>query len=518
MHAMSASETLAGPAAHRRFDVMVGGAFVVLTLYSVGVAVLPGMRAIVYAPALDLAINAGATVVAGVVAALAWSRYREAGQIASLYQCAAFLVLSMTNLVVVALVVAGVDGQFGFALDAPREAPAWVWTIARLAAAALLLLGASAAFRTPPARHPHPRLLVAIPALLLAGAILSIPALGRADTEGSVRIEPGFSIQPLPVPLPSLSVSLVIAQFVVAALFLIAAALNLRLYRRDRASADGYLAIGLVVAAFSQLHSAAFPVVYTGIVTTADTLRVLFYLILLMAVEAGMRADLGSLRRANADLGRLRDAEVARAGMDERARLAREVHDGLAQDLWFAKLKQARQSQVPGLPAEAQELGREVGQAIDSALSEARQAVMAMRADRDDEEPFADVLARYVDDFADRFGLTAEFVPTGPMLPLPARTKAELLRIAQEALNNVRKHADATVVRVEAGGLDGRFVLRIVDNGRGFDPARVPEGRVGLHSMRERAELVGATMGVASAPSDGTRIEVTVPTNAEETA
>jgi signal transduction histidine kinase len=500
----------------RRFDLLVGVSIGVMTLYSLAVAVVPGMQIAVYAPRLDLAINVVATVVAAVVAALAWSRYREAGRIGSLYQSAAFVALAVTNLVVVVLVVLGVEAQFGFTLESPREAPAWVWTFARLVAAALLLVGARAAWRRESASYAHPRVLVLVPALLFTVAILVIPVLGRYSDATGAQVDPGFGSGALPVQMPSLSLGLVAAQVVVAVLFLAAAALYLRLYWRDRSTVDGYLAIGLVVAAFSQMHTAVLPVVYTGIVTTGDTLRVLFYLILLLAIEAGMRADLATLRTVNVDLARLRDADVARAGMEERARLAREVHDGLAQDLWFAKLKQARQSQVPGVPPEAQELGREVGQAIDAALAEARQAVMAMRADRDDEEPLADVLIRYVDDFSDRFGLSAEFVATGPMPPLPARTKAELLRIAQEALNNVRKHADAAVVRVEAGAEDGEFVLRIVDNGTGFDPDRVPAGRVGLHSMRERAELVGATIEIISAPSDGTRVEVTVPVEASQ--
>jgi len=83
----------------------------------------------------------------------------------------------------------------------------------------------------------------------------------------------------------------------------------------------------------------------------------------------------------------------------------------------------------------------------------------------------------------------------------------------QEALNNVRRHADATLVRVrtERNGTISR--ISVADNGRGFDPAAVPAERYGLRGMRERAELVGASLEIRSRPQDGTRITVEVTTD-----
>ena len=125
--------------------------------------------------------------------------------------------------------------------------------------------------------------------------------------------------------------------------------------------------------------------------------------------------------------------------------------------------------------------------------------------------PLWDVIERYVDDFADRFGLRAEVdCPTGRS-GLAPRAEAELLRIAQEALNNVRRHADATVVRVQAAVRDGRLELLVGDNGRGFDPEAVGEGSFGLASMKERTALIGGELRIDSRPQDGTRIRVLVP-------
>jgi signal transduction histidine kinase len=149
--------------------------------------------------------------------------------------------------------------------------------------------------------------------------------------------------------------------------------------------------------------------------------------------------------------------------------------------------------------------------ALDQALADARSAVMALRASPRSRSSLQSVLETYVDDYGDRFGLPTAFESGSPLPPLPPRTEAELLRIVQEALNNVRKHADATLVRVQAEHR-GRFVrLAVTDNGRGFEPDAVGEGGFGLTSMRERAELVGGRLEIRSGRSDGTEVVVEVP-------
>ena len=127
-------------------------------------------------------------------------------------------------------------------------------------------------------------------------------------------------------------------------------------------------------------------------------------------------------------------------------------------------------------------------------------------------------MARYVDDFADRFGLRAEFQCAGELPRLTPRAEAELLRIVQEALNNVVRHADATVVRVRAGVVDAHLELVVADNGIGFEPSEVKKGCFGLASMRERALIIGGALAIDSRPQDGTRIRVSVPLGATEGA
>jgi signal transduction histidine kinase len=147
--------------------------------------------------------------------------------------------------------------------------------------------------------------------------------------------------------------------------------------------------------------------------------------------------------------------------------------------------------------------------AIDSSIAESRQTVMAMRAGSTD-APLLDVVERYVEDFGDRFALDARFDGDGVEPVLPPRTQAEVLRIIQEALNNVRKHADATVVRVSAAVADGGMEISVTDNGRGFDPQSVTTG-FGLTGMRERADLVGAQLDFRSEPSNGTTVRLRLP-------
>ena len=118
---------------------------------------------------------------------------------------------------------------------------------------------------------------------------------------------------------------------------------------------------------------------YTSIVTTGDLLRLAFYGVLLVGFVVDSRDDLAELRAATMEVRRLAEAEFAAATLEERARLAREIHDGLAQDLWYAKLKQSRLAQIAAFEDEPKRLSDEVADAIDDALAEARNAIAAMR-------------------------------------------------------------------------------------------------------------------------------------------
>lgn len=281
--------------------------------------------------------------------------------------------------------------------------------------------------------------------------------------------------------------------FLTAGLFLMAAASWRRLSRRG-SPGDALVAIGLVFAAFAQVHAALFPTTHPEEVASGDVLMLVFDALLLAAIASEAGANLRALRAANQSLEQLRDAEVDRAALAERARLSRELHDGLAQELWLAKLKVGRLAALPDQGPEATVLNAELGSAIDSGLASAREAVMALRlASGTSDGAFIDLVRRVVDDFQDRFGLRAELESEHDLPNVPSRVGAEFLRILQEALSNVRRHADATVVRVQVLAVADRITLSVRANGKGFDMAAPRDSAFGLVSMQERAALIGGT-------------------------
>ncbi|HYM52083.1 MAG TPA: sensor histidine kinase, partial [Candidatus Dormibacteraeota bacterium] len=404
----------------------------------------------------------------------------------------------------------GFERAFGLSLDAPGQLPLWAVILARSVAAALLVVAGVAALRRWRADRWPAALVLALPAVVVAALIVlaavgqdSLPVLLDSAAQSQLRRDPEAPL------FAASGIALVTLQALIGICFLGAAALSYQLFRRDRRGVDAYLAIGFTLAAFSQLHGAIHPGAFGSVVTTGDLLRVAFYAVLLIALAAESRGDVRQLHEANLELIRLREADMARATAEERARLAREIHDGMSQELWFAKLKQGRLLQLPDLSSGARGLGEEVAGAIESALAEARQAILALRPTEG--ATFGQVIERYVEDFADRFGIPAVCRSDPAAEGLSSRSQAELLRIVQEALNNTRKHADATRVQVEVEATPSGLRLTVSDNGRGFEPDTTPSRGYGLRSMQERAGLIGATLAIDSRPQDGTRVIIEVP-------
>lgn len=481
------------------------GALTALTAVIVSV---PAVSPAILSDRLDVAIGMAAMLVSGSVAALEWARGRVAGDGAALLRASAFGVLTVLNGLTVGVLLAGAEAAVGGSLDDPGQLPLLAGIVARGVAAGLIVAAGLGAARRAAARAASVSLLVA-PGLAV-GAVLIFLALGPGalpilippDVLRRVALDPGETLA------IGEALSFVVTQVVIGIGYVVGAILLYRSYRASWRRSEAIMAGGLVIAGFSQVHVAIHPGAYEGVTTTGDLLRLFFYAVLLTGVVVDRRDDLAALRRASAEIRRLSDAEVAAAGMEERARLAREIHDGLAQDLWYAKLKHSRLAQLGSSGPEAVELLGEIETAIDAALAEARHAVAAMRPDAG-EGNLLEILARLVDDFNDRFAIRATLEHDGAAPELAPRSLAEALRIVQEALTNARRHADATVVRV-AVHADGDVRISVSDNGRGFRPGAGTPG-FGLESMRQRAELIGARLEVASAPHNGTRVELTIP-------
>jgi signal transduction histidine kinase len=274
---------------------------------------------------------------------------------------------------------------------------------------------------------------------------------------------------------------------------------------------ESFSGLGLLIATFSQIHFIFYPAVYSGLVSTGDALRVGFFLALAAGINAGMRADLQDLRAANDRLQLLAAAEADRTAMAERARLARELHDGLAQDLWTAKLEFDRlANEVQGRDGDIPPSLERVRAALEAARREAHDAVGALRAGFDAGLSFADELPRHLDEFIERTGYLVDLELDARAAEMPGVYAADVLRVIDEALHNAYKHADGTRIRVRVRRGDDGFLVAVEDNGRGFNASATTVGH-GLVGMRERAALLGGRLEVRSAPGDGTTVRLYLP-------
>lgn len=222
------------------------------------------------------------------------------------------------------------------------------------------------------------------------------------------------------------------------------------------------------------------------------------------------RADvIAELQRTRAELATVsHEAGV----LAERERLAREIHDTLAQGFTSVlMLVDLAESDVDTDPAAAR---RRLAVARDTArqnLAEARSLVAALTPVDLQAAPLPQAVGRLVDRFGGEAGLPATVEVAGEPRPLPANQEVVLLRAAQEALANVRRHAGRCRVAVGLRyGPDGTE-LTVADDGAGFVPDGTPAAGYGLAGMRRRVEEVGGTLRVRSEPACGTTVRVTVP-------
>jgi len=495
----------------RRLDLYLTVTLGVLVFATGLLMVDPDLNIVILDRTLDVTVNALTALATASLAALSFGRFRESGRLSTLFQGAAMFLLAIIVGMQVLVVLLKVDGRLGLTLGIPEQFPLYLFSTGWLMAAVLFLFGGLAALRSVQARPAATRRLIVLPpvALGLMGLILYPIRAQLPPLIDDVGIRVLVEDPELAVPLPGVT-PLLLTLLMLTGVFLVLTAICYRISAvREGHVTDGVLAVGLLIAAFAEIHFAVYPGIYSGLVTSSDILRLGFVMALLVGIDAEARSDLRALRAAYAALDRLRVTEAERAALEERGRLAREIHDGLAQHLWFAKLKHDRLT--PLVPDDARALSGEVGQALDAAIVEARQALVMMRSGAGPAIPLADLIGQAVDDFGQRFGLRVEFLADPLPAAIPARQQAELLRVVQEALTNVRKHADATMVRVRAG-LDGdALVVTVTDNGRGFQLDSARKEGLGLLGMEERARLMGGNLGISTEPSDGTSVSVRLP-------
>jgi signal transduction histidine kinase len=196
--------------------------------------------------------------------------------------------------------------------------------------------------------------------------------------------------------------------------------------------------------------------------------------------------------------------------LEERNRLARELHDSVTQSLYglvvFAGAGQ-EVLEVGGVDQAQRHLDR-IEDAAQQALKEMRLLVYELRPPALKDEGLVGALRQRLDAVEGRAEIAIDLQVDG-LVDLPASIEEGLFRIAQEALNNALKHAAASLVTVRIGEIDGRVELEVKDDGVGFvlDAVR-DKGGLGLASMRERAEQLGGQLQVQSAPGKGTTVRI----------
>ena len=233
---------------------------------------------------------------------------------------------------------------------------------------------------------------------------------------------------------------------------------------------------------------------------SADDLRLLY--------------TVGDMLSIAIERARLFAASTQLGALEERNRLAREIHDTLAQGLAAIALHLETADALLSTPGKAEQIQRSLQQALSltrTNLEEARRSVLDLRAAPLEGRTLAGALEALVKESTAHGKLKIKFNVTGGGRPLPLALEAGLYRVAQEALSNMSRHAQARHAWVKLVITPEQVRLVIKDDGRGFDPATIAQNRYGLTGMNERMKLLGGELHIQNAAGAGTQIEATVP-------
>ena len=229
-------------------------------------------------------------------------------------------------------------------------------------------------------------------------------------------------------------------------------------------------------------------------------------------------AELEAALEENAGLHAQLVTQAREAGvLDERQRMAREIHDTIAQGLTgvITQLEAAQNARD-----RPEDLQRHLGAAnrlARESLTEARRSVEAVRPLPLEDSRLPEALSDVAERWSDINGVAVQVTTTGTVRPLRPEIEVALLRAAQESLTNIAKHAGALHTGITLSFMDGEVTLDVRDDGRGFEPGPNGNGRregYGLVGMRQRAEQLEGTVAIESHPGEGTAVSVTIPTSA----
>jgi signal transduction histidine kinase len=418
-------------------------------------------------------LETAATLISLLTTFLLWGRLSQRRRLDDLLLFVALALLSFTNLFFAALPAA-------FSMR-PHTFSTWTTLAGSALGAALLAFAGCVSRKT----LRHMRLATTF-ALLSVSAVLLL--LAYAVSALTDRLPIGLDPATSPLHPHAWAVGngvIVTSQLAIAVLFAIAAVGFTKRAEREGDELLLWLGAGAAVAAVARVNYFIFPSLYSEWVYTGDAFRLLWHVLLFV----GAAREIRIYQRAFAE------SRV----VEERRRIARELHDGLAQELAFIA---NTAHELVAFDGEAGQL-RQVASAAQRGLDESRRAIAALTRDGDD--PFDIALVQAVEEVGRRLGARVQ-VDAEPDVEIEPREQEQMLRIVREAVTNAARHAHADLVRVELTN-GGPVRVRIEDDGVGFDPAAGSPTGFGLVTMRERAAAIGGAFRVDSEPGRGTTIE-----------
>lgn len=430
--------------------------------------------------ALHVATETAAALISLVAAQLIYGRFRSTLQLSDLWLAAALFVFAVSNLCFSAIPA--------IADSRPGLFQTWAPVGGRLLGAALI---AAAPFIPPhPVHRPRGSAMRTLGACVVALASIAA-AVALAGDRLPEAIEPGLSPAGSERSRIVGDPTVLGVQLITMLLFSAAAVGYSRRAERTEDELDRWLAIAATLGAFARLNYFLFPSLYSEWFYAGDVLRLAFYLALLVG---------GGL-----ELRRTREALATAAVFEERQRIARDLHDGVAQDLAFIVQH--------GRYLARQDVGARRIQplvtAAQAALDESRHAIAALARPR--HQSLAEALGNTAREAAEREGAEVETdIPEG--IAMPSAREQALLRVVREATLNAVRHGGARTVRIELRETPG-LSLCVTDDGKGFDvsEAAAASGRMGLKGMAERVRDVGGELSIDSEPGGATRVTVAFP-------
>jgi signal transduction histidine kinase len=447
------------------YQTWLFGELLVLGLLGAGlilVVAYPELREPYDLPRLRLFLDTAIMLAATVVAVLAGLRFSVEGRGLDLLLCSGFAATAV-SLFAFAIVPTLGGSDAG-------NAEAWAHVGGNFVA--LILIAAAPASR---GRLPMRDSVLRI-ALGMVGGALAVVWLGCVLLEERLP-----TLSPPPGEQPALFTLALGAQALLSLAALVGFGLRFRSHGEDL---HRWLALALTLALFAELHEVLTPVLARTYVSQGDFLTLLSYALLMAGVWRSIRA-----------------AEFGRAVAEERARVAREIHDGLAQYLFSITTHVSMLESGRATDATVARLK----EAALAAQQEARFAVLALSS-ASGTAPFDAGLRRYVEVLTADGALEVE-LEIDPKIRLAPDEQIQIFRIVQEGLANVRKHSGARRAWVRISGSGGNRSVLVEDDGAGFEEDGNGAGH-GLRNIRLRAETIGGAFELRSRPGRGTALEV----------